>query len=45
MKNWFRGCVEPPDYIEWNLNGIGKRVNFTWTNPSDHLYIVYTMRR
>ncbi|MGE2835129.1 hypothetical protein [Mycobacterium sp. SMC-4] len=45
VKNWFRGCVERPDYIEWNLDGVGKRINFTWNNPSDHLYIVYTMFR
>lgn len=45
VKNWFRGCIERPDYIEWNLGGVGKRVNFTWTNPTDHLYIIYTMHR
>jgi hypothetical protein len=43
VKHPFRGALERPDYIEWNLDGIGKRVNFTWSGPTDHKYIVYTM--
>jgi hypothetical protein len=43
VKNPFRGSLERPDYMEWNLDGIGKRVNFTWSGPTDHRYVVYTM--
>ena len=43
VKNPFRGSLERPDYMEWNLDGIGKRVNFTWSNPTKHKYILYTM--
>jgi hypothetical protein len=43
VKNPFRGSLERPDYVEWNLDGIGKRVNFTWSNPTEHKYIGYTM--
>lgn len=43
VKNPFRGSLERPDYMEWNLDGVGKRVNFTWSNPTEHKYIVYTM--
>jgi hypothetical protein len=43
VKNPFRGALERPDYMEWNLDGIGKRVNFTWSGPTEHKYIVYTM--
>lgn len=42
VKNWFRGCLERPDYIEWNIDGVGKRVNFTWSGPTDHKHIVYS---
>lgn len=45
VKNPFRGSLERPDYMEWNLDGIGKRVNFTWSGPTEHKHIVYTMRR
>jgi hypothetical protein len=45
VKNPFRGSLERPDYMEWNLNGVGKRVNFTWSGPTEHKYIVYTMFR
>jgi hypothetical protein len=45
VKSWFRGCVERPDYIQWNFKGVSKRLNFTWTNPSDHPHIVYTMKK
>lgn len=43
VKNPFRGALERPDYMEWNLDGVGKRINFTWTAPTEHKYIVYTM--
>jgi hypothetical protein len=43
VKNPFRGALERPDYMEWNLDGIGKRVNFAWSGPTEHKYIVYTM--
>jgi hypothetical protein len=45
VKNPFRGSLERPDYMEWNLNGIGKRINFTWSGPTEHKHIVYTMYR
>ncbi|OMC44087.1 hypothetical protein A5745_16755 [Mycobacterium sp. IS-2888] len=44
IKNPFRGSLERPDYMEWNLDGIGKRINFMWSGPTEHKYIVYTMR-
>lgn len=43
VKNPFRGSLERPDYMEWNLDGVGKRVNFAWSNPTEHKHIVYTM--
>ena len=43
VKNPYRGALERPDYMEWNLDGVGKRVNFTWSGPTEHKYIVYTM--
>jgi hypothetical protein len=43
VKNPFRGSLERPDYMEWNLDGIGKRVNFPWSGPTHHRYVVYTM--
>jgi hypothetical protein len=36
VKSWFRGCMERPDYIEWNLDGVGKRINLAWVNPPAH---------
>ena len=43
VKNPYRGALELPDYMEWNLDGVGKRVNFAWSGPTEHKYIVYTM--
>jgi len=29
--------------MDWSLDGVGKRINFTWTAPTEHKYIIYTM--
>ena len=42
--NPLRGSLQRPGFIGWELNGIEKRINFTWDYPLHHIGITYTLR-
>ncbi|MGR6523272.1 hypothetical protein ACU5JM_16670 [Rhodococcus erythropolis] len=39
------GSIQRPCSMAWVLNGVAKRVNFTWSDPYHHRSITYTMNR
>jgi hypothetical protein len=42
--NPLRGSLQRPGHIGWELNGVEKRINFTWNDPWRHDGITYTLR-
>lgn len=41
--NPLRGSLQRPRYMAWEINGVQKRVNFTWSDIWEHKTITYTM--
>lgn len=42
-ENPLRGSVQRPEYMAWQINGVQKRVNFTWNDVWEHKNVTYTM--
>jgi hypothetical protein len=42
-ENPLRGSLQRPGYMAWELNGVQKRVNFTWSDIWEHKTITYTI--
>lgn len=43
-KNFMRGSLQRPSFIGWEMNGVEKRVNFTWDYPLQHIGLTYQLR-
>lgn len=43
--NPLRGSIQRPSFMAWELDGVQKRVNFTWNDWWEHKTITYTMIR
>jgi hypothetical protein len=39
--NPLRGSIQRPGYMAWELNGVQKRVNFTWSDVWEHKTVTY----
>ncbi|BBZ38250.1 MULTISPECIES: hypothetical protein [Mycobacterium] len=42
--NHLHGSLQRPAFISWELEGLEKRINFTWDYPLHHLGITYALR-
>lgn len=42
-ENPLRGSIQRPSFIAWEINGIQKRVNFSWNDPWEHKNVTYTI--
>jgi hypothetical protein len=42
--NHLHGSLQRPAFISWEVEGLEKRINFTWNYPLHHLGITYTLR-
>ncbi|POX86074.1 hypothetical protein C3477_23260 [Mycobacterium kansasii] len=42
-ENPLRGSLQRPEYMAWQINGVQKRVNFTWTDVWEHKNVTYTI--
>jgi len=38
------GSLQQPAHIGWEMNGVEKRINFTWDNPLHHYGLTYQLR-
>jgi hypothetical protein len=36
--------LQRPSHMGWELNGVEKRINFTWDHPLHHLGLTYKLR-
>jgi hypothetical protein len=43
--NPLRGSIQRPLYMAWEINGVQKRINFTWSDVWEHKTITYKMIR
>jgi hypothetical protein len=43
--NPLRGSLQRPAYMAWEINGVQKRVNFTWSDIWEHKTVTYTLTR
>jgi hypothetical protein len=41
--NTLRGSLQRPKYIAWELEGVEKRINFTWDYPLHHMGLTYKL--
>ena len=41
--NDLRGSLQRPSFIGWEMNGVEKRINFTWDYPLHHFGLTYTL--
>nr|WP_090280582.1 hypothetical protein [Mycolicibacterium komanii]CRL76709.1 hypothetical protein CPGR_04577 [Mycolicibacterium komanii] len=39
--NDLRGSLQRPSHIAWEMNGVTKRINFTWEYPLHHIGLTY----
>lgn len=39
------GSVQRPSSMAWELDGVQKRIEFSWSDPWDHQFVKYVMRR
>ncbi|WP_039803706.1 hypothetical protein [Nocardia araoensis] len=44
-ENPLLGSVQRPSFLAWELDGVQKRINFTWSDPWPHKSVTFTMRR
>jgi hypothetical protein len=42
--NQLRGSLQRPSHMGWELNGVEKRINFTWDYPLHHMGLTYRLR-
>lgn len=42
-ENPLRGSIQRPEYIAWSLDGVEKRINFTWSDIWKHQTATYTI--
>jgi hypothetical protein len=42
--NQLRGSLQRPSHMGWELNGVEKRINFTWDYPIHHMGLTYGLR-
>jgi hypothetical protein len=42
--NPIRGSLQRPAHIGWELEGVEKRINFTWDYPLHHYGLTYQLR-
>jgi hypothetical protein len=42
--NPLRGSLQRPSFIGWEMEGVEKRINFTWDYPLHHLGLTYKLR-
>lgn len=45
LDNPIRGSLQRPAYMEWELNGVKKRITFTWVDNWHPFGVTYTMVR
>lgn len=43
--NPLRGSIQRPSFMAWKIDGVQKRVNFTWNDWWEHKTITYTISR
>lgn len=41
--NTLRGSLQRPSFIGWELEGVEKRINFTWDYPLHHMGLTYQL--
>jgi hypothetical protein len=41
--NPLRGSLQRPSFIGWEMNGVEKRINFTWDYPLHHFGLTYML--
>lgn len=41
--NDLRGSLQRPSFIGWEMNGVEKRIKFTWDYPLHHFGLTYTL--
>ena len=41
--NPLRGSLQRPKFVGWELEGVEKRINFTWDYPLHGIGLTYTM--
>jgi hypothetical protein len=43
--NPLRGSILRPEYMAWEIDGVQKRINFTWNDVWEHKTTTYKMTR